>query len=212
MSSSSYTIAVANSKGGVGKSTVAMLLAGALSANLRTVVADSDPQGTASLWSGAGTFPAPVVPVTDNALNTLRALATEFQVVIVDCPPNVDSPLLRAALDAATLLLIPCAPEPADVWATKILLELCRVQYPNLAVRVVLNKVPVATALSRDTLAGVTAEEWPLAKAQLGLRTAYKEAMALGGTIDSVKGKGGRQARDELQALALETVMTAMSV
>jgi chromosome partitioning protein len=208
----SFVIAVANAKGGCGKSTVAMLLAGALCKHLSTVVADSDPQGTASIWAGSGVFPAPVHAVTENALVKLRELAKQYQAVIVDCPPNVDAPVMRAALSAADLLLVPCAPEPADVWATKILLEMCRVEYPNLPLRVVLNKVPAATALSRDMLTDIIESSWPVTSSRFGLRTAYKESMALGATLDRVTGKGGRQARDELQAFALEIMMTVSTL
>jgi chromosome partitioning protein len=208
----SFVIAVANAKGGCGKSTVAMLLAGALCKHLSTIVADSDPQGTASLWAGSGAFPAPVQAVTENALATLKSLATQFQAVIVDCPPNVDAPVMRAALSAADLLLIPCAPEPADIWATKILLEMCRVEYPNLPLRVVLTKVPASTALSRDMLTDIVESSWPVTSSRFGLRTAYKEAMALGATLDKVQGKGGRQARDELQDFALEVLTTVSTL
>ena len=206
----SFTIAVANAKGGVGKSTISMLLAASLCRHVSTVVADSDPQGTASLWAGLGHFPTDVVAVDDsNATAALGDLAKKFSAVVVDCPPNVDAPVMRAALGSADLLLVPCAPEPADAWATALLLALCRSEYPHLPVLVVMNKVPVGTALGRETLAQIEGS-WPTAKSRLGLRTSYKEALALGATLDAVKGRGGRQARDELTALALE-VMTKVS-
>lgn len=205
-----FTIAVANAKGGCGKSTLSMLLAGLLVKHLRVVVADSDPQGTASLWAAGGKFPVKVEAVTTRPAAHLATLAADFQCVLIDCPPNVDAPVFRAALDAADLLLVPCAPEPADVWATEILLAMCRAEYPNLRVRVVLNRVPAVTALSRITVEEIAAASWPVLQSRLGLRTAYKEAAALGSTLDLVTGKGGRQAREELQALALE-VLTVVS-
>jgi chromosome partitioning protein len=204
----SFTIAVANSKGGCSKTTTSMLLASALSRLLSVAVADSDPQGTASLWAAVGKFPCPVVPVAGDA--DIRALGAQFSAVIVDCPPNVASPVMKAALDNANLVVVPCAPEPADVWATTILLEKCRREYPQLRVVVVLTKVPAGTALARDTLGSIEQAGWPLARARLGLRTAYKEAMALGSTLAEVRGPGAIKARAEVQELALEA-MTILS-
>lgn len=207
---SNLILCVCNSKGGCAKSTTSMLLASALSRHLNVVVADSDPQGTASLWGALGRFPCPVKAVSTEA--DIRALAAEYSAVIVDCPPNVASPVMEAALACAKLALVPCAPEPADTWATTILLEKCRREYPDLKVLVVLAKVPTGTALARDTLATIEAAGWPLAKARLGLRTAYKEAMALGGTLDDVRGPGAVKAREEMQHLALEAMTTVSSL
>lgn len=202
----SFTIAIANSKGGCGKSTLSMLLAGAISKHLSVVVADSDPQGTASLWAAVGAFPCKVVPIEGK--EQILRLQAEHAAVIVDCPPNVQSPVMSAALECADLVLVPCAPEPADIWATTILLEMCRREYPQLKVLVVLNKVPPNTALSRDSLATIEAAGWPLAKARLGLRTAFKEAMALGSTLAPLKGAGATRAREEVQDLSLEAMTT----
>lgn len=204
----SFCIAIANAKGGCGKSTIAMLLAGSLSRHLDVVVADSDPQGTASLWGGLGSFPCPVSQVY--GAGDIRSLSSKHSAVVVDCPPTVDSVVMSAALSVADLVLVPCAPEPADVWATTLLLEKCRREHPSVRLLVVLNKVPPGTALSRDSLLTIETAGWPLAKSRLGLRTAYKEAMAMGTTLEDVKGRGGAQARSEFQELSLEA-MTVLS-
>ena len=64
---SNLILCVCNSKGGCSKSTTSMLLASALSRHLNVVVADSDPQGTASLWGALGRFPCPVRAVSTEA-------------------------------------------------------------------------------------------------------------------------------------------------
>lgn len=202
----SFVIALANAKGGCGKTTLTMLLAGALAKHLNVVVADSDPQGTASIWAQVGAFPCTVVPVGGQA--EIERLALAHDAVLVDCPPNVNSAVMEAALRCANLVLVPCAPEPADVWATTLLLEKCRREHPNRKLLVVLNKVPTGTVLARDTLTTIQDAHWPLAKSRMGLRTAYKEVMALGCTLDGLKGSGAGRAREELQELSLEALTT----
>lgn len=52
-------IALANLKGGVGKSTLAVNIAGALVP--KSALLDADPQATATAWAEAGKLPFPVI-------------------------------------------------------------------------------------------------------------------------------------------------------
>src|SRR5712692_1013046 len=73
-------IAVVNQKGGVGKTTLVMQLAGALTRRGRTVlVVDADPQGTATRWAVAAPeglpFPAAVVGLSAAGSKVHREVA-----------------------------------------------------------------------------------------------------------------------------------------
>jgi chromosome partitioning protein len=85
-------IALANLKGGVGKSTLAVNVAGVLAPSVAVI--DADPQATATAWAEAGNLPFPVIesPLTgDNVQAWIAAALAETEgrkFLIVDLPPH----------------------------------------------------------------------------------------------------------------------------
>lgn len=117
-------ITVGNTKGGVGKTTVALNLAIARALAGRDVwLVDGDRQGTAqaavSLRAEAGQVPGIACSSYPDG-QTLRAQvqhqARKFDDVVIDAGGR-DSTALRAALVLSDVLLVPFAPRSYDVWA-----------------------------------------------------------------------------------------------
>lgn len=144
-------VAVANLKGGVGKSTIAVNLACALSSrSKRTVLVDADRQGTSTFWGAGGTLPVETWPLPledvgpsnggwisrvltgpkNHEFERARAWLArlreiEAAYVVIDCPPHVGL-ATRAAITAADLTVVPVTGTAADLAATSPAMSLIR--------------------------------------------------------------------------------------
>lgn len=121
--------AVANLKGGTGKSTIAVNLACELASEGRSVIlVDADEQGTASYWIGRGEYPITLksAAVGENAQAWASQVAgLEADIVVIDAPPQIGE-TTRAIIAVADLILIPALASTADIMATGKALALVR--------------------------------------------------------------------------------------
>lgn len=204
-------VALLNQKGGVGKTTLALHLAGEWARQgARVTLVDADPQGSALDWSqqrAAEGLPR-LFGVIGLARDTLHheapELARDADHVIIDGPPRVAS-LLRSALFACDLALIPVQPSPFDGWASAEMLALidqARIFKPGIAARFVMNRCAARTIIARDTANGFEDHEPAVLTAKVGQRIVFADAARSGrlaGEIDSVS-----LAAREITALAAE--------
>lgn len=182
-------VTILQQKGGVGKTTTAVNLAGALAmqhGHLKIAVADADSQGSATLWinRGKGAMGVTVHPVAaDGDGRNLRAEleAIGADIVIVDLPPALEAISLRAAI-RADLLLVPTGASVVDLAATKAAVNICKEALevnPNKRFLLVPNRVQHNTASGRELRGAL--EVWgPVSEATLTLRVAFAEAAAVG--------------------------------
>ena len=93
-------LSVFNLKGGTGKTTTAVFLAMALSKQAKTLLIDSDPQGSVLSWSETAEvseqFPFTVVglPVKD-LHKRIGKFEDDYQHIVIDTPPG-DVPIVRS--------------------------------------------------------------------------------------------------------------------
>ncbi|WP_455431075.1 ParA family partition ATPase [Salipiger thiooxidans] len=204
-------MAFLNQKGGVGKTTLALHLAGAWAARGRRVVLiDADPQGSALDWSerrSHGGLPR-LFSTIGLACDTLHReapeLARDADMIVIDGPPRVAS-LMRSALLAADLVLIPVQPSPFDGWASAEMLALlndARIYRPELAARFVLNRCGARTIIARETAETLADHDPPLLAATIGQRVVFADA-AQSGRLASEIDDDSPAAR-EITALAAE--------
>lgn len=209
----SLTIAVANLKGGTGKSTLAMNLATALHrAGHKTLLVDGDSQATCRHWHARATeagrdVPA-VVGIDGKSIRAaLPQVSAGFDVAIIDTPARLGVEA-RAAMMAADIVLLPVIPGQGDLWAlgeTLGVLEDARSLRPELRAGIVLNKAD-RTILSRragEALAGLSVP----VLATVHARVVFGEAIANGtGVVDEAPGS---PAAEEIEALAAAIVEAA---
>lgn len=201
-------IAVVNQKGGAGKTTLTMLLAGAIAEKgAKVLVADADPQNTASHWATAGEgFPATVEDLSgeEGKLHKhLRKRLDDYDYIVIDSPPAASAPVTLSALRLAQLALVPVIPSPLDLWASMRIREAIQAageKNPLLQARIVVNQAQMNTILARDVLELLPEFGIPTLAAQLKQRTAYRQCAALGTTVAAL---GSRAAIANLEVDAL---------
>ena len=204
-------VALLNQKGGVGKTTLALSLAGAWAQQgKRVTLIDADPQGSALDWSQQRAregWPR-LFGVIGLARDTLHReapeLARDADMIVIDGPPRVAA-LMRSALLASDLVLIPVQPSPFDGWASAEMLALvteARIYRPELAVRFVLNRCGARTVLARETAETLADHDPPVLAATIGQRVAFAATAQTGQLVFELD--GDTPAAREIMAVADE--------
>lgn len=206
-------IVLASTKGGVGKTTLAMNLAHGLARRNSTLVVDSDPQQSALQWwsvADGGRHLGFRVEAGDKAVvPAIEAARSRHHFVVVDCPPSFNASQTREALSQADLVLLPMQPSPLDLWAGVHVAEQVRdARRVNSGLRafIVLNQVEPNTRLWRGIKEVVNELELPTLETTVRRRAVFRNAALTGASVYTL-GKQGREAAGEIDRLIEEVLV-----
>ena len=209
-------IVVANSKGGVGKSTIAVHLAGWLARQgHRVTLADCDTQASSSIWMAEANPEIRTVRLggPDDILNQLPVLHTETEFLVADGPGS-NTETSRALLLRADFAIVPCKASMLEVralaQATDVLRQAQDIRggFPNAVI--VLSMVGKHYRLTEDMKHAAAALKLPLAATALTLRQIYADSPGQG-TFVWKMGSRGREVAAEVDALFRELFPAAVT-
>lgn len=211
-------IAVLNSKGGSGKTTIATNLAHCLQhAGHSALIVDTDPQGTASEWAELRPEDSDLPPVVGISKSTMQDhmedIGSAYDLVVMDGAAKLQS-VSVAALKVSDVVLLPVRPSGADLWAVEDLVDLVHTRQevtggiPKAAF--VVSQQIVGTNLADEIGEILESYELPLLDGRTSQRIVYAESLSAGTTVLETEPNG--KAAAEIKQLTRDTLALLNSV
>jgi len=212
-------IAIVQSKGGAGKTSLTVHLACALGGQRaddsdvrkRVALVDLDPLESLTKWFalresrlGPDARLTIYTGVGWRAEPEIDRAKLDSEIVLIDAPPH-DEVALRTAVRASSVTIVPMQLSPMDLWATWPTLELIAREGGHALI--VLNRVPPRARIADALVADMTRAGMPICRSSLGNRTAFVAAMIDGRGVTESEPRSA--AATEIRLLADEVLRKA---
>lgn len=210
-------LALAQIKGGCGKSTVSIHLAGHLCKTNSVLVIDGDfPQLSLTNWFNAGPQKENLqLAQVNNAEELLKAIDYydgKVDYIVIDLAPRL-ADLTRAGIAVSNLTVVPVNTDLVEIWAlsqTLVLMKEAKEKLPDFEYYVLMNKFRDSNSnhVSMRNAIPVQFAEYGcrLLDSTLGNRSAFPLALGAGITSQEVKPRN-KKAIDEMSALLDEIII-----
>lgn len=209
-------IAIANSKGGVGKSTVAVHLAAWLQRQgHRVTLADCDTQQSSSQWirEAAPGVKSICLKDPDTIISELPLLRQETDYIVADGPGSL-AEMSRALLLVADKAIVPCKASMLEVRAldaaTKVLRQSQQIRNGHPKAVIVLSMVGKHYRLTQDMREAAALLKLPIANTSMTLRQIYADAPGQAAVVWDL-GSRAKEAAEEVDRLFRELMPEAVS-
>ena len=197
-------ISLTSFKGGVGKSTLAVNLAGALALNASTILVDEDPLQSCYHWANQnGGLPMPVV--LPHAVSNVDLGASRYLLVDTEGRPKLED--LSELVSSSAWTLVPCVTSGLEIDGTLRLVGALRSAGTELEkVKVVITKAPPVGTVGQQARDALREAGIPVANSVLRSYVAHQKAAELGVLVRNVPDPRASQAWADVLELAMEVV------
>jgi plasmid segregation oscillating ATPase ParF len=206
------TIVIANTKGGVGKSTIACNLAveGAKDGK-KILLVDSDTQGSSVAFRACrDRDDIQAMSIFTPTLHKDLKEINNFDLIIIDAGGR-DGKVFRSAILASDLVIIPILPSQYDIWAASDTMEVlkeARVYKDKLPALFVFNQVIQNTNVAKEADEAIkeimTGNDVALANTVIYSRVAFKHSISKGLGVSEYEQQG--KAAAEVKSLYNEII------
>lgn len=192
-------VTVASYKGGVGKTTSAVHLAGYLQTKAPTLLIDGDPNRSASGWAKRGQLPFHVVDERQAA-----RVSRDYEHIVIDTKARPEREDLEALVAGCDLLIIPSTPDTMAIEALVLTLETLRSLGTN-SYRILLTVIPPRPNKQGDEArAALFDAGFPLIGSGIPRLIAFQDAATQGMLVHHVKKAGAKEGGEAYAAVGRE--------
>ena len=191
-------IVIVNQKGGAGKTTVTINLAGSIGRRgYQAAVIDGDEQSSVveivSLAPEDAQLPASVIGLWKAGRKIhqeIKKFIDLYDYIIVDCPPAANSPIAQSALLIADIAIVPFIPGTIDALAAPKIrdaIEAAQVTNPELKALLLLNRVEPGWSIMKNIIELLPSFKMPMLRNRLNRRAPYVESPGIGNSVHQLK-------------------------